>query len=166
MDYIIIISMIIVFIFGFVFIDKISVLIDPVDFNLDDINEVHSNKESEMVLIYGDLAISRDIIKLLEKYSISFMIIKNADELNNLDSFKYLIAVDELDLENLVVCSLCRKMMGITEIISICNFSYNKKIFEDNHIPYLCGDNISAFQLVSTLFPSSQKLGGKLDVHN
>lgn len=165
MDYIIIVAMIVVFLFGFIAIDKFSALIDPIEFALDDVNIVQNNKKQEKVLLFGNRSISKDIIKFLEKQNISYTIIKSTNELNESSSYKYLIAVDELDLENLLICSLGKKMMGITEIIAICNYANNKKIFEDNHIPYLCGDNITASQLVSTLFLSSQKLGGDFNVH-
>jgi|GEM_PF-525186 len=165
MDYIIIICMIVVFLLGFFAIDKFGALIDPIEFALDDENIVHSKEKSESVLVFGNLSIAKDILKLLEKQNISYTTIKSINELDKYNSYKYLIAVDELDLENLFICSLGKKMMGITEIITICNFSYNKKIFEDNHIPYLCGDNITASQIVSSLFLSTQKLGGDFDVH-
>lgn len=165
MDYIIIICMIVVFFLGFFAIDKFSALIDPIEFALDDENIVQSKEKSERVLVFGNLAISKDIIKLLEKRNISYAVINSTNELNEYSSYKYLIAIDELDLENLLICSFGKKMMGITEIIAICNFAYNIKIFEDNHIPYLCGDNITASQIVSSLFLSTQKLGGDFDVY-
>jgi len=165
MDYIIVITMIIVFLLGFVAIDKFCALIDPIEFALDDENIVQSNKKSEKVLVFGNHAISKDIIKLLERQNISYTIIKSTNEINKYNSYEYLIAVDELDLENILICSLGKKMKGTKEIIAICNCAYNKKIFEDNHIPYLCGDNITASQIVSSLFLSSQKLGGDFDVH-
>jgi len=165
MDYIIIVCMIVIFLLGFFVIDKFDALIDPIEFALDDENIVHSKENSKKVLVFGNLSISKDILILLEKQNISYTTIKNTNELDKYNSYKYLIAVDELDLENLFICSLGKKMMGITEIIAICNFSYNKKIFEDNHVPYLCGDNITASQIVSSLFLSTQKLGGDFDVH-
>lgn len=165
MDYIIIVAMTVVFLLGFFAIDKFSALVDPMEFALEDENIVQINKKQEMVLLFGNLSISKDIIKLLEKHNISYTVIKNTNELNEFISYKYLIAVDELDLENLLICSLGKKMMGITEIIAICNYANNKKIYEDNHIPYFCGENITAFQIFSTLFLSSQKLGSDIDVH-
>lgn len=165
MDYIIIICMIVVFLLGFFVIDKFGSLIDPIEFALDDENLVHSKENLEKVLVFGNLSISKDILKLLEKQNISYTTIKSTNDIDKYFSYKYLIAVDELDLENLFICNVGKKMMGITEIIAICNFAYNKKIFEDNHIPYLCGDNITASQIVSSLFLSTQKLGGDFDVH-
>lgn len=165
MDYFIIISVIVVFFLGFIFIDKICLLIEPNDFAIEEKNVIVSDKKSDKVLLFGNHSILKDILIFLEKRNISYTIITNTNELNKSDSYKYLLAIDELDLENLVICSLGKKLMGIPEIIAICNDAYNKKIFEDNHIPYLCGENISAYQLISTLFSHSQNSGGKTDVH-
>lgn len=151
MDFIIIVSMIFIFYLGFIFIEKICVIINPIDFTADKTNAVLCADESKKILLFGGCEISSDIAKILDKLNMSYTLITNTNDLNKFNSYKYIFAVDKLDLENLMICSLGKKMMGVTEFIAICNCAYNKKIFEDNHIPYLYGDTISASQIVKTL---------------
>lgn len=165
MIFILVVSIIIIFYLGFIFIDKICVLFDPIDFPINNNNTILSSNISIQCLIMGNNNISLDIAKILDKLDITYTLIDNTNELSNYDSYKYIFAVNNLDLENLMICSLAKKMMGATEFIAICNCSYNKKIFEDNQIPYLFGDNIQASQIVKTLFSSSKRPGGISDVH-
>ncbi|MBP1926069.1 hypothetical protein J2Z76_001933 [Sedimentibacter acidaminivorans] len=165
MDFIIVISMIIIFYLGFIFIDKICVLLNPKDFIIDDKNSILNTNSSQDILLFGDNEISFDIAKILENYNISYSMITKTNEINEFKSYKFIFAVDKFDLENLMICSLGKKMMNSTEFIAICNCPYNKKIFEDNHIPYLYGDNIQASQIVKILFSSSMRPGGISDVH-
>lgn len=165
MKFIIVVSIVIIFYLGFIFIDKICVLFDPIDFTNEKTNEGLGSNKSIKVLLFGSNRVSSDISSILDKLNIPYTLIKNTNELKSFDSYKYIFAVDKLDLENLMICSLGKKMMGATEFIAICNCSYNKKIFEDNNIPYLFGDNIQAAQIVKTLLSSSQNSGGNFDVH-
>lgn len=150
MDYIIIISMIFIFLLGFVFIDKVCCIIQPAN-ELETKNSYNDEIKTEKALIFGKLPISLNIMELLDKYDVAYALIKDINELNISYSYNYLFAVDDNDFENLMICSICKKMMGINKIISVCNLSNNKKIFEDNHIKYLFGTDIVANQLVFSL---------------
>ncbi len=164
MNLILVISMIMIFYLGFIFIDKICVLFDPIDFPVNEDNTVSNSNKSMQCLIFGNNNISLDIAKFLDKLSFNYSSIKNIHELKNLDSYNYIFAVDKLDLENLIICSLSKKNNS-TKFIAICNCSYNRKIFEDNNIPYLFGENIQASQIVKTLLSTSQGSGGNFNVH-
>lgn len=164
MKFILVVSMIIIFYLGFIFIDKICMLFDPINFYDSKTNSTLSPNKSIQCLIFGNNNISLDIAKFLDKFNFHYTLINNINELNNLDSYNYVFAVDKLDLENLIICSLSKKMNTI-KFIAICNCSYNKKIFEDNHIQYLFGDNIEASQIVKTLLSSPLNSGGNFDVH-
>lgn len=159
MDYIIIITMIVVFLTGFVFLDEICVLFSPNDMQDDLYGEKSSAHDSKHALVFGIPPYSTDIVKILKNKSISYTLIQNANDLDKSGSYNYLFAVHESDLENLMFCSIGKNMMGIKQIVALCNCSYNKKIFEDNNILYLCKDNFSAYQFVSALL-SSQNAGG------
>ncbi len=165
MKFFIIISTIIIFYLGFIFIDKICALFEPIDFTDNKMNTAPNSNESLDVLLFGSNKISSDIAEILDRLNITYKLIKNTSELNNNDSYKYIFAVDKLDLENLMICSLCKKIMGVTNFLAICNCSYNKKIFEDNHIPYLFGEDIQASQIVKALLSPSQNSGGIFNVH-
>lgn len=167
MNYIIIFAMIGVFFLGFIFIDKICTIIIPADSILEIPGKSNIQSISRNALIFGKSGISNDLEKLLKSYNIYCNVITDIVELNKSDSYYYLFAVDNVDLENLMICSIGKKMMGINKIISLCNCPYNKKIFEDNHITFLCGENIAASQFITAaMISSSKNVGGFKDVYN
>lgn len=148
-DLIIIISMICIFFLGFVFINKLSVIINPNEFN-NAFNE-QQYTFSEKALILGNINIADEIVAGLKKQNITAKIIQDMFQLEITESFDYLIALSENDLDNLMICSICKQFMGINKDISICNLAYNKKIYEDNKIPYLLKENLTADLVVSSL---------------
>lgn len=148
-DLIIIITMICIFFLGFVFFNKLSVIVNPNEFNNSSHN--HRYQFSEKALILGNINIAYEIADNLKKRNISYEIIQDMYQLELTESFDYLIALSENDLDNLMICSICKKFMGINRDIAICNLNYNKKIYEDNKIPYLPKDNLSADLVVSSL---------------
>lgn len=163
MNYAVIISIILVFFLGFAFIDKICCI--AFQLNTPEAKDIcDSEIKNEKALIFGNQQISLNIVKLLEKYDIASISIHDINELNMSDSYSYLFAVDDRDFENLMICSICSKKMGIKKIISVCNYHYNKKIFEDYQIKYLLKADEIAAQLVFSLLDT--KNGGIKNVHN
>lgn len=152
--------------FGFVIMDKLDKFIASPNFIPDSKMTTQDENESKGALVFGRLDLSDEIIELLEKNNISYSKIVNFNQLNKSASYKYLFAVDEIDLENFMICSFCEKMMGITKRIAICNCFDNLKIFKDNRIPFLCGYSISASSLVAELIPFLHEDGGKSNVQN
>lgn len=164
MEWLILIVMLALFALGFIVMDKLDKFIaSPLFFP--DSGVINEDKgKSEGALVFGSLTLSHEIAKLLEKQNLPYTKIGNFNELNKSYSYQYLFAVDQLDLENLMICAISEKTMGISKRIAICNCVENKKIFEDNHIPYFCRDIITAPELVSTLYPSLANVGGNPDV--
>ncbi|MDF2677230.1 MAG: hypothetical protein K0Q97_1548 [Bacillota bacterium] len=152
-DFIIVISMICIFFSGFVFINKLSAIVNPNEFN-DAASQKPLHLISERALIIGNISIINEIVTVLKKRNISAEIIQDMYQLEITDPFDYLIAVSENDLDNLMICSICKKFMGINQDIAICNLIYNTKIYEDNQIPYLLKENLTADLIVSSLLNS------------
>lgn len=137
---------------GFFVMDKLDkFIVSPYSFP-DTQEEQDDISSSDIVLVFGKHMISDDIVKLLEARSISFKKIADFNEFDKSNSFKYLFAVDSSDLENLMICSISQKMMGITKRIAICNSLDNAKVYKDKRIPYLYGESISAVDIVNSLF--------------
>jgi hypothetical protein len=116
------------------------------------------NTESKNALIFGKQDLSDEIIDLLERQNITYEKITDFIDLNKTGKYYYLFAVDDNDFENLLACTFCEKVMGITKRIAICNCFENIKVFRDNHIPFLCGYSITADSLVSELIPPVNSL--------
>jgi len=153
MDYLIAVLLIAVFLLGFVFIDKIYSIANPVDYNDDTFYQFSDYNSLADALIYGDgdSNFCTDICDVLKQYNINSEIINDIDILNKSCSYKYLIAVSKSDLDNLTICAIGTKMMDINNVLAICNQQYNKNIYEENHITYLTRDVLSAIDIARTL---------------
>lgn len=150
MKFLIIISAVAVFIINYKFIDVIYKIADT---------SAESSKQSNInvsenkieALVFGDEPISHEISDLLFQYDVSSEILCDINNLNQSKQYDYLVAVNSSDLENLTICSIGLKMMDIKFILALCNKQYNKKIYEDNQIPYLLRSNYTAHNFVYKL---------------
>ncbi|MFA9423777.1 MAG: hypothetical protein ACERLG_09375 [Sedimentibacter sp.] len=155
MDYIIVILLIVIFFIGFVFIDKIYSIAKPVESTIPVFYPTYPNNISNDVLIYGDSDFCIDISNILEQNRLHSEILYDINNLDKSCSYNLLIAVSKSDLDNLTICAIGTKMMGIKKVLSLCNQQYNKKIYEENSIPYLCNSSISASDIALTLLKIS-----------
>lgn len=151
MDYIIAVLMIAIFLIGFVFIDKIYSIANPVELNGDAFYQSAADNNLTDVLIYGDSDFCIDISETLEQNNFNTEILYDINKLDKSCLYKFLIAVSKSDLDNLTICAIGTKMMGINKVLAICNQQYNKKIYEENHIQYLSANCISASDIALTL---------------
>lgn len=153
MDYIIAIFIIAIYLIGFVFIDKIYSIANPVEFKEDTFYQFSDYNSLTDALIYGDedYDFCTDISDVLKQYNINSEILNDINILNKSRSYKYLVAVSKSDLDNLTICAIGTKMMDINNVLAICNQQYNKKIYKENQIAYLTRDIISAIDIAHTL---------------
>lgn len=155
MNIIIIVAVIAVFFINLIFIDKIYKIVDPPAENIYDSNHnIYIN--SKDALIYGEEKLSKEVSKLLTKNNITSEILIDIEKLEKSYQYQYLFALNNKDLENLMACTIATKIMGITNIIAICNMQYNKKLYEENHILYL-NSNSSASEIVFALLSYQNK---------
>lgn len=164
MEILIVISMIAIFFINLIFIDKIFGMISPSFKNADDIYNLKTKDELTDALIYGEGVLSVEIYDILIQHNISSKIFNDLEQIDKSYSYKFLIAVDKSDLENIIVCSVCKKMMEISLIFAICNNQQNKKIYSKNHILYVCGNSFSASDIVSILLNIQE--GGDINVYD
>lgn len=157
MDYIIAVLMIAIFLIGFVFIDKIYSIANPVEFNGDTYYLSAADNNLTDVLIYGDSDFCIDISDALKQNNLYSEILYDINKLDKSCSYKFLVAVSKSDLDNLTICAIGTKMMGINKVLAICNQQYNKKIYEENHIQYLSANCISASDIALTLLKLCDK---------
>lgn len=157
MDYIIAILMISLFFIGFVFINKIHSIANPVGFNEEEFYHSASKSNLTDVLIYGDSDFCMEISDALKQNKLYSEVLYDINKLDKSCSYKFLVAVSKSDLDNLTICAIGTKMMGINKVLATCNQQYNKKIYEENHIPYLSANFISASDIALTLLKLSEK---------
>lgn len=157
MDWMIAIATLAVFAFGYMIMNKLDQFIASPHFFPDRKPSERENNAVNGALVFGRFDLSDEIIELLKKLKIPYVKITDFNQLDQSMAYEYLFAVDESDFENLMICTVCEKVMGLKNRIAICSCFDNIKIFKDNHIPYLCGYSISAASLVAELIPSFQE---------
>ncbi len=148
MDILIILSVIAVSIVNYIFIDKIFSI---AELKYDESEKFNTPENEEHALLFGEASQCYEIADILQEYGILSEILSDINKLDKSCTYSYLAAVNTSDLENLTICSIGMKMMEVKRVIALCNKYYNKKIYEDNQIPYLCGSDISAAYLVHEL---------------
>jgi len=156
MNFLIIISVIAVFIVNLLFIDKIYSIVDPpAEHSEEAINSVTENKKD--VLLFGEETLCNEISDLLYKYKLSSEILLDMNTLDKSRTYNYLVSVNKSDLENLMICSIGIKMMDIKAVLSLCNRQCNKKIYDENQVPYLIGNSLTASDFVYNLLNINHK---------
>ncbi len=148
MDILIILSVIAISIVNYIFIDKIFSI---AELQYDEPEKFNISGNEKNALLFGEASLCREIADILQKYGIPSEILSDINKLDKSCAYSYLAAVNTSDLENLTICSIGIKMMEVKRVIALCNKYYNKKIYEDNQIPYLCGSDINAAYLVHEL---------------
>ncbi|MDD2495064.1 MAG: hypothetical protein PHE29_07730 [Tissierellia bacterium] len=150
MNLIIILSVIAIFFINLFFIDEIYKIFEP-SYELDmNCNPLNDNKSIE-ALIIGEKNLCLEISELLKQNSIFSLTLEDSNQINMEYKYKYLIAVNKSDLDNLMICSIGIKIMGIEQVISVCNDHYNKKLYDKINVPYLYKEGLTSSELVFTL---------------
>ncbi|MDF2678400.1 MAG: hypothetical protein K0Q97_2752 [Bacillota bacterium] len=152
MEVIMILTVIAVFFINFIFIDNIYRIVDPKPIQVSK-KSINSSLEA---LILGDETIGIKISDLLIKQNISADILPNINDIDKSYPYKYVLALFNDDLENLTACTIAINIMGINNVIAICNKQYNQKIYDDNHIVTI-NSYASAFDIVSILLNNQKK---------
>lgn len=159
MQWIILISILVLFTFGYFIMDMLdNFLASSLCFS--ETKNSIPEKHDHDTLVFGKPDISIDIYKLLEKEKIWFDKAETINEFNQSHPYKYLFAVDKTDLENIMICSLCERLKCGVRKIAILNDIENRNVYEKYHIPFLYADKITAIQIVSALFPCNKKEEG------
>lgn len=126
---IILILIIVTFCYGLLIMKKIDKFIA---YGL--ISENRLFKADKKVIIYGDNSISKVVRKYFDNEKIEYDFIKNNMIEKLSDEYKYVLVLSESDLDNLMICSIAKKIFHMNNIISVCNNVSNKSIFDDYNI--------------------------------
>lgn len=149
MDLILLVSFIIIIILGYKLID---VVFDKVFPDIE-IIDVPSFTGEDNALLFANKFFDKGVVEdLFKGKKLNCIFLEEIKDLDTSIRYKYLIAAGDSDLDNMTICSICSKMLGVEKFIAICNASNNRKVYEDNHIPYLFASDISIISLALFLF--------------
>nr|WP_300089863.1 hypothetical protein [Sedimentibacter sp.] len=141
MELIIVLMLIALYFVGFKFIDSIYKLASPCEKK--PVSEKHDEssklsvsdeKKTFDALIYGNEDYCNEISDSLKTYNISSETLNDLNAVNMSNSYKFLIAAGNSDLDNLTICSIGTKMMEIDKVFAVCNQTYSRKLYEENNI--------------------------------
>jgi hypothetical protein len=140
MELIIVLMLIALYFVGFKFIDNIYGLASPCDKKTVSAKQdesklsVSDDKKTFDALIYGNEDYCNEISDSLKTYNISSETLNDLNAVKMSNSYKFLIAAGNSDLDNLTICSIGTKMMEIDKVFAVCNQTYNRKLYEENNI--------------------------------
>lgn len=105
-------------------------------------------------LILGDSQIANSLARLLDNYRIDFLQIKDEGLLDKTKYYNHLFAVSNNDLSNMLVSIILNQMCDDCTTIAVCNLIQDRKIYEQNQIPYLLREESSADTLFYNMYPT------------
>lgn len=103
-------------------------------------------------LILGETPIADQLKTLLESKKIDYLQIKDENKLDKTKSYNRLFAVSGDDLCNMLVCIIMNKIMDDCSTIAICNHIQDRKLYEQNNIPYILAQEINADVLFQSIY--------------
>jgi hypothetical protein len=150
MEWLLIVGMIFVFIFGLFIMKRIDRFFDKREVSLNE----HTPMETEqtLALIYGSSSLSEELVKILKSNAIDYEKIEDENQLYQIDYYSHLFAISDNDVDNLLICVVADRRGSECQKIARCNSLDNQNIFHQNHISYLSGENISAQSLYRSMF--------------
>ena len=105
-------------------------------------------------LILGETPIADQLKILLDSKKIDYLQIKDENNLDKTKSYNHLFAVSSDDLSNMLVCIIINKIMDDCSTVAVCNHIQDRKLYEQNNIPYLFAQEINADVLFQCIYPA------------
>jgi hypothetical protein len=110
--------------------------------------------EKTYALILGETPIADHLKILLDSNKIDYLQIKDESYLDKTKSYHHLFALSGDDLSNMLVCIIINKIMDDCTMIAVCNQLPDRKLYEQNNIPYLLAEEINAEALFQCVYPA------------
>lgn len=163
MDWLLIVILILFAAFGYLLMDKIDLCLTTPEVFPDKKALPPEGSPAGGTLIFGRLAVADEIAAQFERLHIPYHKIRSLDELLTSQSYRFLIAVDSDDLENLTVCVVSRKMMSIQTLAAVCNNRESIRLYEEHLIPFMPIADLNVSALTALIFPQAQPQQGRMD---
>lgn len=109
-------------------------------------------KQKPYALILGETKLADCLKALLESRKIDYLQIKDENHLDKSKTYDLVFAVSNDDLSNMLACIIVNQVMEHCRTIAVCNQLQDRKLFEQNNIPYLLAQESNAdtlFQLIT-----------------
>lgn len=108
----------------------------------------------QYALVLGDSPLAESLLQLLKKHQIDCLQIKDESSLDKTKQYHQLFAVSNDDLSNMLVSIILNQLSESCMTIAVCNSSPDRRIFEQNNIPYVTANEADANTLFHILYPA------------
>ena len=106
--------------------------------------QIEYNEMLPVAIVLGGNDLATQVSELLQKNGIPVLNLTEPFLLEQRQSFRYLFALSEKDVDNIVLCKVAKKVYGIEKIISLCNERRNDGMFISEGISYLPTEDVTA----------------------
>ncbi|HQQ89477.1 MAG TPA: hypothetical protein PLU82_04535 [Oscillospiraceae bacterium] len=110
----------------------------------------HAPKKADskqVVLLFGGTDSAKEMEKILSFKKIPYLHVSKEFEIDRGLVYHYLFALSDDDLDNIMMCRIGERIFGVPEgnMVSLCNSTEHRKIFEEKGIPYqMRGSDLAA----------------------
>jgi hypothetical protein len=153
MEWLLIVGMIFVFIFGLYLMKRIDKFFDKKDVSPEEHKPLITDRA--FALVFGSTELSDELVKILKSNAIDYEQIDDENQLYEIDNYSHLFAISDNDVDNLLICVVADRSGVEYQKIARCNSLDNQNIYHQNHIPYLSGETITAQSLYRSMFSNT-----------
>jgi len=109
-----------------------------------------------VAIVLGTTDIAKQIIAILQNNTIPILILAEPLLLKQEQSFRYVFALSESDMDNMVLCKIVKKVYSVEKIISLCNDRKNEGMFMSEKIRYLLSENVTAQMIYQSVMQETE----------
>lgn len=109
-----------------------------------------------VAIVLGTTDIAKQIIAILQNNTIPILILAEPFLLKQEQSFRYVFALSESDMDNMVLCKIVKKVYSVEKIISLCNDRKNEDMFLSEKIRYLLSKNVTAQMIYQSVMQETE----------
>lgn len=117
---------------------------------------IEDDKIYPVAIVLGGTDVAKQIIGLLQKNSIPVLTLTEPFLLKQEQNFRYLFALSEKDVDNIILCNVGKKVYSIEKIVSLCNDRRNDGMFISEGIPYLPTEDVTAQMLYDAVLEEKE----------
>jgi hypothetical protein len=134
--------LIIGFIIPFVFLGYFMLRLDK--FLAKNVMVIDDDAMLSSAIVLGRNELAKRIIELLERDGIKVIQLTEPFMFKRERNLRYLFALSENDVDNIVLCKIGKKTYDIEEMISVCNDRRNEGMFVSEKLHYLLSEKLTA----------------------
>lgn len=98
--------------------------------NVDNLIDQIQGRDVKRIGVYGNSKLSKKVSEYINNNGIKYDVINEDTMMRKEKNYDYIFILSDDDLDNLMMCTICRKECTVKNIIVVCNDFYNKRLFD------------------------------------